>query len=97
MKFDYKLFQIAYMVITLFPVMKEGLYNSFERAILNWLEREKRKPLSKFDQWWHDRVFGSENEIVEFDVEEFKDYAVYDKAYPDRFRVKYDENLNRIW
>lgn len=97
MKFDYKLFQIAYMVVYLFPVMKEGLYNSFERAILNWLEREKRKPLSKFDQKWHDRVFGSKDEIVECDASEFKEYEVYNKAYPDRFRVKYDVNLNRTW
>jgi hypothetical protein len=37
------------------------------------------------------------DEFVEFDASEFAAYKRYDKAYPDRFRVKYDENLNRIW
>ena len=41
--------------------------------------------------------YKNSDEIVEFDASEFKRYEIYNKAYPDRFRVEYDENLNRIW
>lgn len=41
--------------------------------------------------------YNTKDEIVEFDASEFDAYKRYDRAYPDRFRVKYDENLNRIW
>ena len=56
--------------------------------------------LKYFDNFWlniENKIFDNKGEIVEFDSDDFKEYRRYDKAYPDRFRVKYDKDLNRIW
>lgn len=56
--------------------------------------------LKFFDNFWENtenKMFDNKDEIVEFDADAFKEYRQYDKAYPDRFRVKYDEDHNRIW
>ncbi len=83
--------------IGLIPIIITGLWNSFESSVWNYLQKDKSKPLSKREEKVHNWLFDSQDEIVEFDASEFKEYAIYDRAYPDRFVVKYDENFNRIW
>lgn len=83
-----------------------AVYDSVETAIWNKLQKDKSKPLSPFWEKVHNVVFNYDNknshgnyvdEIVEFYDHQFKDYNTYDKAHPDRFVAKYDENHNRIW
>lgn len=90
------LLQSIKLFFVLIPVIINGIWDAFDMFIWNWLQKEKNKPLDPLNQWAHDLVFDSKDEFVEFFPEEFASYDRYDKAYPDRFDAKYDENLNRI-
>lgn len=88
---------IIMLIVISIPIAVVCMGDALETNIWNYLQKDKNKPLPLWDEKDHDIIFGSKDEIVEFDASKFKEYEVYDKAYPDRFRVKYDENLNRIW
>lgn len=91
-----RLIYLSIFFLKLTPYFISGIWNAFETSTWNWLQKQKNKPLDPLNQWAHDIVFDSKDEIVEFFPEEFASYDRYDKAYPDRFEAKYDENLNRI-
>jgi len=84
-----RLFQITFFITSLIPCFISGMWNAFESSTWNWLQKQKNKPLDPLNQWAHDIVFDSKDEIVEFDAKDFdKPSYVVD--------AKYDENLNRI-
>jgi len=49
------------------------------------------------DEHLHDVMFESKDEFVSFDTEAFKEYYIYDERNTNRFEVRYDRNLNRVW
>jgi len=89
---------IAFLVfcIGLVPTFVKASCEHFSDYIWNSLQKSD-KPLTGWNKIIHDNVFGSDGEIVDCYKEDFEDYYKYDRAYPDRFVVKYDKDLNRIW
>lgn len=61
---------------------------------MNWIiELLKLASIENLTNLWLD----TKNEFVEFTDEQLAGYYEYDRQNPNRFVVKYDENLNRIW
>lgn len=96
MKHLNKVLMIPFL-LSLVPVSLGGLWITAETSVWNYLQKNKNKSLSDREEKIHNWLFGGKDEIVEFDASEFKEYEIYNRAYPNRFVVKYDENLNRIW
>lgn len=61
---------------------------------MKWIiELLKLASIENLTNLWLD----TKNEFVKFTDEQLAGYYEYDRQNPNRFVVKYDENLNRIW
>jgi hypothetical protein len=98
-------FKLKYQLLVVASTMA---WDSFESAVWNYLQKDKSKRLSPFEEKVHNFLFNDQlktkrgvvvqlDEIQEFDEKDFAEYNRYDNAYPDRFVAKYDANHNRIW